>query len=48
LQTGVASPIEELTDFLLSKLLECLIAPAVYVCNLVGVVFQDNISLIGG
>jgi len=48
LQAGVTSPVEDLTDFLRSKLLECLIAPAVYVCSLVGVVFEDDIILIGG
>jgi len=48
LQAGVASPVEDLTNFLRAKPLECLIAPAVYVCGLVRVVFQDDISLIGG
>jgi hypothetical protein len=48
LQAGVASSIEELTDFLRGKPLECLIAPAVDVLSLVGVVFQDNVSLISG
>jgi hypothetical protein len=48
LQASVTSPVEDLTYFLRSKLLERLIAAPVYVCSLVGVVFQDNISLIGG
>jgi hypothetical protein len=48
LYAGVASPVEDLTDFLRRKLLERLIAPAVYVSSLVWIVFQGDIRLIGG
>jgi hypothetical protein len=47
LQASVTSPVKDLTDFLRSKLLERLIASPVYVCRLIGVIFQDNINLIG-
>src|SRR3712207_1836719 len=46
LQTGIASPVQDCTNFLRAKPLEHLVAPAVYMCSLVGVVFQDDISLI--
>jgi len=48
LQASVTSPVEDLTDFVRSKLLECLIAPPMYVGSLVGVIFQDDVHLVGG